>query len=248
VKRNKLPRKLAKPAVRAQSGTKSKSRFQRVISLIKSPVGKIISILLLPVSLVSLAASLVEIANLFRDYGVEPEIVASEIDPRDPFHIPFTIKNDSSWWGLYDVQRNCMFDMTTDWWEITNGYAVGDLPGLNIKSDIAPRGQMAFRCSIRIPERRYRLLRVGVFVTYEVRPFPLFPLRKHETYAEFNAIWDSTGRPRWVTGPVLGLTAKPFERKAPPLGREAGEWGMTFRSLHGYIPEGEEPWFSGGRR
>jgi hypothetical protein len=216
-RRSKQARKQTKPVsltVPAQPGAASKSRFGRLISAIKSPSGILVVLILSIVALVDRGASLVELANLFRDYYlVEPEIVASEIDPRDPFYIPFSIKNDSSWWTLYNANPICMFDATTDCYEITDAQTMGHLPGLGIKGDIEPRKQVPFRCNIRIPERPYRSLRVGVFVSYGVRLFPILPIRKRETYAEFHAIWDSTGRPRWMPGPMLGATPRPFERR-----------------------------------
>ena len=125
----------------------------------------------------------------------------------------------------------CMLGATTDCYEITDVQAIGHFPGLSsTKGDIEPSKKAPFRCNMRIPERQYRSLRLGVFVAYGVRLFPILPIKKRETYAEFHAIWDSTGRPRWVQGPMLGATTRPFVRRTLPPG-EKFEASMKMRRL-----------------
>jgi hypothetical protein len=189
------------------------------------------------VSIIDPFGSLVDIASLYRDFIVEPEIVASEIDRHDPFRLPFFIKNNSSWWTLYDVNPTCIFDATTDCYEMTNAHATGNIPGLLRKGDIETGKQVPFLCNIWIPEQQYRSLRVGMFVAYGMRPFLMWPIKKREAYAEFFAIWDSTNRPQWVPGPMLGDKPRPFERRKPPPGEELA-LSMNFRGTPGCMKEG----------
>ena len=89
----KRRRKRARQNKRARKQTKPAGLWGRVISPIKVVVAGVLFLGGLAVWITDLTASVVEIAGLSLDYySVEPEVVASEINPRDPFSLPFTIK------------------------------------------------------------------------------------------------------------------------------------------------------------